>query len=700
MKNLHVSVSLFKSALAAALGVASLTAASSHSASRPAQTICPVLAAGAFMAFVEKRAVARLRRFRTGDLEAGLDGITTLPLHSVDPAGRAEGRAGVLSGISEPDPYGLSLIESTAVSMIATDLSGRILKMNSAAKLLTLYGDEDLSDLQPMVMLHDPHGMCTRFVRQHAEPVPAASASLAELAARSPHTCEWTYLRKDGARICVSLSVGPLRGSDGHIAGYIETAIDLTENKLLTDAVKQKSFHDQLTGLPNRLLLHDRLTQGMKRCDRFNEKMAVFMIGIDHFKRINESLGHSGGDTVLQCVAAQLKSAVRATDTVVRFAGDVFAVLMPDFASFEDAARCAQLMREMIASPIMVETRQIVLSASVGYCLYPDAAESADEFLLRADFAMQAAKAADRGSCRAFSIEMHKEVLGRLEMENELRQALSNGEFAMYYQPQVECETGQVIGMETLLRWQSRTRGQVSPADFIPVAEEAGLMVAIGEWGLRQACKDCMQLQREAGRRFTVSVNLSPFQLCQPNLLSVISEALLNSGMPAEDLELEITEHVLMTTNAPAIETLFALRQLGVRVAIDDFGTGYSSFSYILQYQFDRLKIDRSFVSKVTSEPGAAAIVRTIIAMAHALNINVVAEGVETMDQKNFLLRRKCDQVQGFLFSKAVPVSEFAHVVRRIIVEANKQQRVATKVVDAGQPGLEEFTQDLRCVET
>jgi EAL domain-containing protein (putative c-di-GMP-specific phosphodiesterase class I) len=359
----------------------------------------------------------------------------------------------------------------------------------------------------------------------------------------------------------------------------------------------------------------------------------------------------------------------------------------------------------MIAYPIVVGTRQVVVSASIGYCLYPDAAASADDFLLRADFAMQAAKAAERGSCRAFSIEMHKEVLGRLEMENDLRQALTNGELAMYYQPQIDCGTGQVVGMETLLRWRSPTRGQVSPAVFIPIAEQAGLMVAIGERGLRQACKDCMQLQQETGRRLTVSVNLSPFQLCQPNLLSVITEALLDSGLPAHELELEITEQLLMTTNAPAIETLSALRRMGVRVAIDDFGTGYSSFSYILQYHFDRLKIDRSFISKVISEPGAAAIVRTVIAMAHALNINVVAEGVETIDQMNFLLRRKCDQVQGFLFSKAVPVHEFSTVLKAIAREASGQQRASVTVSSGGEledlirPDAEDSSQNLHCVQ-
>jgi diguanylate cyclase (GGDEF)-like protein len=560
-----------------------------------------------------------------------------------------------------------ALFRSSLASIIITDASGKIVRLNPAAARLTLV-DEHAALNEHYQTFYCEHSKTARLVSSSTTPGPACTMCSAD----TPHSYEpgskfreWSYIRKDNSRVPVNIFVHQLRSPDGQISGYVETAVELTSSEH-SDALKRSANYDQLTGLANRYLLTDEINQLMSRLPRANRKVAVFMLGIDNFKRINESLGHESGDFLLKWIATQLQSCVRTSDIVARVGGDEFAVLMPEFRSFADADRCAHLMLQVVAEPVIVAGCELRVTASVGYCVYPDAAATAADLLLRADIAMHEAKSTGRNICRSFSPDMHKEATERLELEGELRHALVNGELALHYQPQIDCGTKSVVGMEMLLRWNSRKRGSVPPNVFIPIAEKAGLLDAMGAWSLRQACKDSMSLQAELGRSLMLAVNLSPSQLCQPDLVAVLKEALEDSGLPAHQLEIEITEQVLMTTNAPVMQTLRDLRDVGVRVAIDDFGTGYSSFSYIMQYHFDRLKIDRSFVSRSSSDPTAAAIVRTMIAMAHGMNLDVVAEGVETADQMKFLQRRKCDQVQGFLFSKAVSVEEFTRVVNAI----------------------------------
>lgn len=625
-------------------------------------------------------------------VHAAESGVSTFTTHVSPLAGsvavstlRTNEEEVAASRVQELSAFAQSIIESAPISMIATDASGTIIAMNSAAERLTLYRKHDLVGQHSLVMLHDPAEISTRAIQLSlgmSEAVPAGFQTLILKPSQGEQeTREWSYVRRDGTRAAVNLTMMALRTPDKKTTGYLAIAFDVTERKQMADSIVHMAHFDQLTGLPNRVLLNDRLTQGIERSKRFNQKMAVFMIGIDHFKRINESLGHSGGDTVLNSFSEHLQSAVRRTDTVARVGGDEFVVLMPDFRGIADAERCAHLMLQKIGTPTIVGNAEIRVTASIGYCMYPDSAETAEELLRSADVAMHEAKAAERGSARAFSGQMQREAADRLKMEEELRYALDKGELMLHYQPQVRCSTGEVTGMEMLLRWNSPRRGQVPPTEFIPVAEKAGLLVRIGEWSLRKACLDCMQLQREIGRELTVAVNLSAWQFSQRNLIAVVTEALDISGLPARCLEIEITEQMLMTNNASVMETLRRIRELGVNVAIDDFGTGFSSFSYILQYEVDRLKIDRCFVSKATEDTGAAAIVRTIIAMAHGLNIDVVAEGVETVAQMNFLLRRKCDQVQGYLFSKAVALEEFGAAVKRIDLWVREQQRLANEVM-------------------
>ena len=575
--------------------------------------------------------------------------------------------------VRELQDFAQSIIESAPISMIATDAHGTIIAVNSAAEQLTLYRKNDLIQQHSLTLLHDAQEISahtTELNKVLSEPIKAGFDTLtAKHSFGEAEQREWTYIRKDGSRVWVNLTMTPLQTPDKKVTGHLGIAFDVTERKQLTDSVVHMARHDQLTGLSNRAVLNDQLVQGIARAERSGQKLAVFMVDIDHFKRVNDSLGHGAGDVVLTFVARQLSSSLRSTDTVARVGGDEFVVLMPDFGERIDVERCADLMLQKICTPVPIDEREVRMTASIGFCLYPDDAASSSELLRKADVAMYEAKSDGRGCVRAYSAEMQAEAADKLAMEEELRHALIAGEFELHYQPQVSCATGRVSGMEMLLRWKSPKRGNVPPAVFIPIAEEAGLMVQIGEWGVAQACRDCVRAQAETGLTLRVAVNLSPRQFAQKNLTSVVKRSLAETGLPPAQFEIEITEQMLMANTPCVMETLRQTRELGVGVAIDDFGTGFSSFAYILEYHVDRLKIDRSFVAKVSQDENAAAVVRAIVAMGRGLNIELVAEGVETRDQLAFLLRRRCDTVQGWLFSKAVPIEAFAETARRIEAE-------------------------------
>ena len=566
--------------------------------------------------------------------------------------------------IADLSDFTQSMIESAPFSIIATDPAGTVIAMNPAAEALTLYRKGELVGQHSMVMLHDTTEMSARAVQLSKDLGSPISAGFNSLIARPQQgqtdEHEWTYIRKDGSRIWVNLAMTALKTQDGRITGYLGIAFDITERKKLTEYVNHLAHHDQLTGLPNRILLLDRIRQAIQRARRHRHKVAVLMVDIDHFKRINDSLGHYAGDTLLDSVAKKLCSAVRQTDTVARMGGDEFVIVMPEFSEQGDAERVAESIIRKIATPVAIGNREVNVTVSVGLCIFPDRAGDADTLLKNADAAMYEAKQSGRNSFHVFSDGMMEASADKLEFEYDLRRALANGELSLHYQPQVSCISGDVIGMEALLRWNHPKRGSISPGQFIPLAEATGLIIPIGEWALRMACHQGKEVQETLGRDIVVAVNLSARQFRQKNLPALVEAALRESRLPPESLEIEITEHTLMSNTTLTTETLTQLRKLGVKIAIDDFGTGFSSFSYLLQYEVDRLKIDRSFVNRSAEDPTAAAIVRAIISMAHGLNLKVVAEGVENSDQLNFLLRRRCDEAQGFYFGKPVP-AELIH---------------------------------------
>jgi diguanylate cyclase (GGDEF)-like protein/PAS domain S-box-containing protein len=560
-----------------------------------------------------------------------------------------------------------SVFQNAPFSIVATDTDGLITAMNVAAEKLTGYSREELVGKAPLTVLHDERELLGKALsidpaatlEQFGFEVLTAGVAVGEMEEQ-----EWTLLRRDGARTPINLAMRAVTTDTGQVSGYVSIAFDITERRQMLDYVTHLATHDQLTGLAGRALLQDKTVHAVEVARRYGTKVAVFVIDLDHFKRINDSLGHAAGDQLLIEAARRLSRSVRSTDVVARVGGDEFVVVMPDITTVEDVEQCAANLVARLSPEISIEEHLVQLTASVGVCIYPDFAADAKHLLKRADSAMYAAKENGRNQHQIFSESMLHETAERLTMEHALRHALRNGELSMRYQPQISLTTGAVTGMEALLRWTHPRLGCVSPAQFIALAEETGLIVPIGEWAFMTACCEGKALQDELGMDLTVSVNLSPRQFRQKNLVHVVENSLIKSGLPAERLQIEITENMLMSNSEDILDKLQRMRQLGVRISIDDFGTGFCSFSYLLQYQVDRLKIDQSFVKKAGTDANAAAVVRTIIAMSHGLNIKVVAEGVETEEQLRFLLRRKCDEAQGYFIARPMAPEEFCETVR------------------------------------
>jgi diguanylate cyclase (GGDEF)-like protein/PAS domain S-box-containing protein len=562
-----------------------------------------------------------------------------------------------------------SVFDHAPFSIIETDLKGIIQAMNGAAERLTGYKSTELVGKSAITILHEPSELSRRPDNSAVSESPemegfellTAKAANGEVDER-----EWTYMRRDGSTFPVHVAVTAVRDGAGNVSGFIAIASDITERKQLMTYLNHMASHDQLTGLPGRTLLRERIAEAIEKAMLHGRKVAVFVIDLDHFKRMNDSLGHRSGDEVLVGMAERMRQSLRRSDTLGRLGGDEFVVVMPHIAFLSDVEKCAKRLVDRVSSTALVGDLEVNLTASVGVCVYPDFAEDVDSLLERADAAMYAAKEGGRNQYQIFAEAMLKQSQDRLSMDNALRHSLAREELFLHYQPLVSLTTGRVIGMEALLRWHHPKLGVVSPSTFIALAEDTGQIVPIGEWAMKQSCTQAKQLCDELGMELTVSVNLSPRQFEQSNLLQVIDEALADSGLPPKSLQVELTENTLMINSASNLEKLQQIRQMGARVAIDDFGTGFCSFSYLLQYPVDRLKIDQSFVMKAVTEPNAATVVRTIVAMSHHLGIKVVAEGVETPEHLRFLMQRNCDEAQGYYFSRPVAASGFVEAVHSI----------------------------------
>lgn len=442
----------------------------------------------------------------------------------------------------------------------------------------------------------------------------------------------------------------------GMIACLLEDEREASE--LAAVEIEHLAYHDALTGLPNRPLFMDRLIVALAQAGRSHQKLAVFFCDLDRFKDINDSLGHTIGDTLLKSVAERIRRCVRDGDTVARFGGDEFTLMIPKIENVEDAAKIAQKIIETLKIPFFISDRELFVTTSIGVSIFPIDGGDPETLVRNADTAMYRAKDQGRDNYQLYAPAMNARALERLALENMLRKALSNDELVLFYQPKIDARTGAITGVEALIRWNHPERGLVSPAHFISLAEASGLIVPIGEWVLRTACKQIKQWQRKFDHGISVSVNLSARQFQQPDLIEMIRSSVEESKIDPGSLELEITESNAMQNAENTIYLLRELKSIGVRISMDDFGTGYSSLNYLKRFPIDILKLDQMFVKDVPGDRSDGAIVSAVIQLAHNLDLQVVAEGVERQEQLDFLTRQGCDTIQGYFFSVPLPAEQ------------------------------------------
>jgi diguanylate cyclase (GGDEF)-like protein/PAS domain S-box-containing protein len=462
-------------------------------------------------------------------------------------------------------------------------------------------------------------------------------------------------MRRDGSMIPVRAVLSAITDQNGEPSSYMLMLSDISERQRAVEQVRHQAEHDALTGLPNRTLFMDRLEQALAAVARRHRQFALMFIDLDHFKAVNDNHGHEVGDAVLQEVAHRLRRCVRRVDTVSRLGGDEFVVLLADIGGVDQAAHVAAAIMQSVARPIEAEVGSLRLSVSIGIAICPSDGDDPKTLLRHADVAMYHAKESGRNEFHFFSQEMNSRVLERVQMENRLRRALDNGEFELEYQPEIEVKSGRTVGFEALLRWRDPERGRLLPDAFINAAEESGLIVPIGQWVLREACQQGRRWH-DAGLPVVVAVNLSNVQFVHDDLLRYIDDALAASNLAPEFLDLEITEKTIMNGAAAILATVTSLHERGVKLTIDDFGTGFSSLSSLRRFPLSKLKIDRSFIDDIVSDPDGGAMIPGIIALARSLKLKVIAEGVETAEQLQYLQQHGCDEYQGSYAGGAPPI--------------------------------------------
>jgi diguanylate cyclase (GGDEF)-like protein/PAS domain S-box-containing protein len=458
-------------------------------------------------------------------------------------------------------------------------------------------------------------------------------------------------LRRDGTESAIEDSAAPIHDRDGRVVGAVIVFHDVSLSRAMSARMTYLAQHDFLTGLPNRALLTERLSRAIGLANRHHKRVALLFIDLDNFKKVNDSLGHAIGDQLLRSVAARLESGMRATDTVCRQGGDEFVVLLAEVERPEDATQVADKLIAAFALPHEVEGHELHVTLSIGISLYPDDGSDADMVLQNADTAMFHAKAIGRNNHQFFRTEMNLRAVHRLEVENGLRRALRLGQFQLLYQPKINLENGRMTGAEALIRWHDPENGLIYPDQFIPIAEECGLIMPIGRWVLGEACWQVKSWISRGLAAVPVAINISAVEFRHKDFLAAIAGILKATGLPPAYLELELTESILMRDAEASATTLKALKDMGVSLAIDDFGTGYSSLSYLKRFPIDTLKIDQSFVRDIASDQDDASIVSAVIDMGRNMQQRVIAEGVETLAQLDFLKKRMCDEGQGFHFS-------------------------------------------------
>ncbi len=542
------------------------------------------------------------------------------------------------------------VFSNSGEAILIADAHNRILAVNREFTRLTGYSQEEAIGQNP------------RFLSSGDTPQSVYREMWAALTEKDFWQGELWDRRKSGEPYPKRLSISVVRDAEGTIVNYIGSFEDITERKSAEDKIRHLAHHDALTGLPNRFSLHERMEQSIAFARRLDQRIAVMLIDLDHFKTINDTLGHHVGDQLLIQVAERLKQTVRDSDIVARLGGDEFVVLVSGIEPDADAAQIigqiAAHIVDWIAAPYTVAGKELRTAPSVGICFYPDDATEIGDLIKNADIAMYHAKANGRGNYQFYTEKMRAEVTRRVTVENELDTALAEGQFVLHYQPQIEPETGRVVGVEALLRWQHPLRGMVFPNDFIAIAEETRLIIPLGKWVLEEACRQLRRWHDDGLTDLHMSVNLSAVQFEDEGLPALIRQTTAQTGVRPRHLHLEITESMAMQRPEKSIVMMQALIDIGVKLAIDDFGTGYSSLAYLKRFPIDIVKIDRSFVNDIETDENDVAICEMTLLLAQKLDMQVVAEGVETEAQLAFLSRIGCHWIQGHLFSKALPADE------------------------------------------
>ena len=552
-------------------------------------------------------------------------------------------------------------LNSIGDAVMSTDVSGQVTYLNVIAEGLTGWSQEQAigHPLQEVFRIIDATTRATA-------PNPIALAIRENKTVTLSPNC--VLIRRDGAEAAIEDSTAPIHDRRGQVTGAVMVFHDVSVARAMTLKMSYLAQHDSLTDLPNRVLLNDRLKKALALSCRHERKLAVLFLDLDRFKHINDSLGHVIGDRLLQSVARRLLACVRSSDTVSRQGGDEFVILLGEVKHAEDAAAVADKILQALRAPYRIEQHELHVTGSIGIVTYPDDGSDAETLMKNADSAMYHAKESGHDKYQFFEPDMNVRAMERQSLEGDLRHAVERRELVLHYQPKISLETGIITGVEALVRWCHPQRGFVLPGDFISIAEECGLIVPIGRWVLREACRQARVWQDTSLPQICIAINISAVELRAPDFVSGVRAILTETGLDPRYLELELTETVLMRDSRIVADLLTELKDIGVLLALDDFGTGYSSLSHLKRFPIDTLKIDQSFVRDLTTDADDASIVSAVISMGKSLHMGVVAEGVETREQLDFLREQCCTQGQGYYFCRPVPAEAFGRLQGRNVM--------------------------------
>jgi len=558
-------------------------------------------------------------------------------------------------------------LNSIGDGVMSVDMWGQVTYLNAVAEALTGWSREEAAG-RPLAEVFQVIDATSREAVQNPMLLAIRQNKTVGL------TPNCVLVRRDGVEAAIEDSAAPIHDSRGHVTGAVMVFHDVSAARALSARMSHLAQHDSLTDLPNRILLKDRLTQSMSLAHRHRQKLAVLYLDVDRFKHINDSLGHDIGDRVLQSVAQRLLTCVRSSDTVSRHGGDEFVILLADSVHAQDAIVSVDKILLALAAPHLVEQHDLSITASIGIAIYPDDGTDAETLMKHADFAMLHAKDSGRNNYQFFKPEMNVRALERQSLETGLRHALAEQQFVLHYQPTMNLATGAIVGVEALIRWRHPQRGLMAPGHFIPVAEECGIIVPISRWVLREGCRQARAWQDAGLPAMRIAINTSAVELRSKDFVAGVRAILAETGLEPRYLELELTEAFLMHDAKSTGAVLRELKEMGVQLALDDFGTGYSSLSYLKRFPIDTLKIDQSFVRGLMTDADDASIVKAVISMGESLHMRVVAEGVETREQLQFLCENACPEGQGFYFSHPVVAGEFSQLLGRSVVEPRSLQ--------------------------